>query len=776
MLTRLARLAVNRPKSILIGALLIVIACGAFGATVMDHLKAGGYNAPDAESTRATSILDEHFGGAQPDLIIAITSSGGVDSPAASDAATDVMAWLNAHDDVENVQSYWTAGSQEVAAPLRSESGESGLITGRIDASETDLPKVSDGIQSDVPRPDGVDVQVGGYGPLMADFNSQVAEDTAVGEAIAFPITLIVLIVVFGSLIAAGLPLVIGAVSIVTTLAILRVVTYFADVSIYALNMTTVLGLALGIDYSLFMVSRYREELRNGLDAKDAVVRTVQTAGRTVVFSALTVALALAALIVFPMFFLKSFAYAGVAVVLFTALAAVLVLPATLTLLGDRVDKLDLRVPLRRWFGRQPPRAVDPQESRWYRLVIFVTRRAGPIALVSSLGLLALGLPLLGAKWGYPDDRVITASVSESRQVGDLLRAEFEQDVAAETTIVLPGFQGSDQEIAAYANDLSRVGGVSDVVSGAGTFVEGSQVAPAADGMINDAGAVVRVGTAVDPYSDEGDRLLDDLRDVTSPGEALFAGAGAENQDALESLGGSLPYAIALIGVAMFVLLFLLTGSVVLPIKALVMNTLSLTAAVGVMVWVFQEGHLSGVLDFTATGYLTAAIPVLMFCLAFGLSMDYEVFLLSRVREEWLASNRSTTDDNTRAVAMGVARTGRIVTAAALIMAIVLFGMGISKVAFMQLFGLGLAVTVLVDAIIVRSLLVPAMMRLMGRFNWWAPAPLRRLHDRIGLSEEAPPAPTTLAPEPVQVGSRAESGRPESGRPESGRPERSEAP
>ncbi|WP_228973503.1 MMPL family transporter [Streptomyces sp. DH12] len=739
MLTRLARLAINRPKWVLVGALLVVVVCGVFGASVTDRLKAGGYTSPDSQSARATKLINEHFDGAQPNLIVAVTTDAGADSAAARAAGAEITRWMGERDDIEGVQSYWSLGPGAGAA-LRSEDGDSALVTARIDASDTDLPKVAERVKEDLPRPDGVTVLVGGYGPLTAEMESQVTRDATIGEAVAFPISLIVLMVVFGSLVAAGLPLLIGAVSIVTTLAILRLVTTFADVSIYALNMTTVLGLALGIDYSLFMVSRFREELRNGLDVPAAVLRTVQTAGRTVMFSAVTVALALAALIVFPMFFLKSFAYVGVAVVMAAALAAVLVLPAALTLLGHRVDRYDVRVPLRRRFGLKPPRWVAPEESRWYRMVVAVTRRAVPVAVLTTAALLVLGAPFLSSKWGYPDDRVITASAAESRRVGDLLREGFAQDAAASTTVVLPGYDGAAGELAPYATALSRVDGVTTVVSGGGTFADGARVGPAAAGMVNDAGAVVRVGTAVDPYSDDGERLLDALRDVRGPADALFAGAAAENQDVLDALTEPLPYAAALIALTMFVLLFLFTGSVVLPVKALLMNTLSLAAAFGAMVWVFQEGHLSGLLGFTPTGYLVANIPVLMFCLAFGLSMDYEVFLLSRIREEWLASGRATTEDNTHAVAMGVARTGRVFTAAALLMAIVFIGMGVSKVSFMQLFGLGLALTVLVDAVVVRCLLAPAMMRLMGRFNWWAPPALSRLHARIGLTEEAHPA------------------------------------
>ncbi|WP_372404245.1 MMPL family transporter [Streptomyces luteireticuli] len=748
MLTRLARLAIDRPKPVLIGALLVVIACGVFGVSVLDRFKEGGFVPPDAESARASRIVDRHFTGAQPNLIVAVTSDDGADSPTARRAGDTVTSWLASRHDIGGVRSYWRLGPRDGGA-LRSDDGRSALITARIDADDTDLPKVSRRIKADLPRPDGVTLRVGGYGIMTDELNSRTVKDATVGEAVAFPVSLVVLVVVFGSLIAAGLPLLVGAVSIVTTLAILRLVTAFADVSIYALNMTTLLGLALGIDYSLFIVSRYREELRAGHGLQDAVLRTVRTAGRTVVFSGVTVALALAALIVFPVFFLKSFAYVGIAVVLVAVLTAVLVLPAALTLLGHRVDRLDVRVPLRRLLRLRPPHAVAAERSRWYRMVVVVTRHAVPVAALTVAGLLLLGAPFLSSKWGYPDDRVISASVSEARQVGDLLRDGFAEDASAATTVVLPGYGGGEGPLAGYATGLSRVPGVSEVTSGAGTFVHGDRVAPSSQGLINDAGAVLRVGTAADPYSADGKRLLSALRAVPAPGERLFAGAAAENEDVLDALAEPLPLAAGLMALAMFVLLFLFTGSLVLPLKALVMNALSLGAAFGAMVWVFQEGHLSGLLGFTATGYLVANVPVLMFCVAFGLSMDYEVFLLARIREEWLASGRTTTEDNTRAVALGVARTGRVFTAAALLMAIVLVGMGISKVSFLQMCGLGLALTVLVDAVFVRCLLAPAMMRLLGRFNWWAPAPLARLHGRIGLTEgPSSPGPRVPAPAP----------------------------
>ncbi len=745
--TFLARLATTRPRLILAGAVLCTVLCGAFGATVTAGLKAGGFYPPDAESARADAELNEHFGGAQPNLIVLITADGGVDSPAARSAGEAVATTLRQRGDVRGVQSYWTVPPMLQSGFVNRDRTRA-MVVGVAVGDDNDVQRIATDLQDSLPRgPAGTTIQLGGYAAGISDVNHQVSRDLLISEAIALPISGIVLVLVFGSLIAALLPLAVGMFAIVVTLAVLRALTLITDVSVYALNMTTALGLAVAIDYSLFMVSRFREELAAGHDVPAAVTRTVQTAGRTVLFSAVTVALSLAALAVFPMYFLKSFAYAGVAVVAAALIASLLVLPACLVLLGHRVNSLDLRRNLasalrlperfRRTPGGDIPRRfarygppTDPERSGWYRMAALVMRRPIPIAGAVIALLLLLGSPFLGVRFGYPDDRVLE-SATDSRAVGDALRSEFDLNAASGATAVLPDWHGGTDELADYARRLSTVPGVSAVLSGSGIFVRGQQAGPAVPGLTTPAGAMLRIPSPTDPFSEAGQRQTRELRTTPSPGEALFTGPAAQNVDVLDSLGAKLPLAAALIAIAMFVLLFLFTGSVVLPIKALVLNTLSLSAAFGAMVWVFQDGHLSGLLGFTATGYLVANMPILMFCLAFGLSMDYEVFLLSRIREEWLASG-----DNAHAVAVGVTRTGPIVTAAAVLMAIVLGGLTFSRVSFMQLFGLGLAVTVLVDATLIRCLLMPATMRLLGRFNWWSPAPLRRLHDRVGLTEK----------------------------------------
>ncbi|MDY6808289.1 MAG: MMPL family transporter, partial [Actinomycetota bacterium] len=560
-------------------------------------------------------------------------------------------------------------------------------------------------------------------------------------EGIAIPISFLVLIVVFGGLVAAALPVIIGIVAIVGTFAMLRVIAEFTDVSIFALNLTTALGLALAIDYTLLLVTRYREEVTRGSQRRAAIVTTMATAGRTVAFSAVTVALSLAALAIFPMYFLRSFAYAGVGVVVVAAFAALILTPALLMVLGDRVDALDVRRPIRRLLRRPTPRPLPIEQTRWYRMVQFVLRHALPVALTVTAILLVLGAPFLGIRFGFPDDRVLPESAS-SHTIAQEVREDFAQDLASTVTIVATGV-GDPQSLSGYASELSRVDRVDSVTTPTSTFVDGDVVGPGSSGDQRGDMAILSVGSSVEPMRDDGQEQLDALRAVEPPDgvDVLFTGLAATNADTVDSIYAHLPWVLGSIAVATFVLLFLFTGSVVLPLKALLLNILSLSATFGAMVWFFQDGHLDG-LGTTATGYLVATMPVLMFCIAFGLSMDYEVFLLGRIREEWLTSDRSRAASD-HAVAVGIARTGRVVTAAALLMSIVFAGIAASEVSFMRMFGVGLTLAVLMDATIIRMLLVPAFMRLAGRANWWAPRPLRQLHDRIGLSEG--PAPDAHA-------------------------------
>jgi RND superfamily putative drug exporter len=445
------------------------------------------------------------------------------------------------------------------------------------------------------------------------------------------------------------------------------------------------------------------------------------------------------------MYFLKSFAYAGIAVVLFAAVAAIVVAPAAITLLGDRLDSLDVRR-LARWIFRRPDPVRKPIEQNfWYRSTKFVMRRAVPIGVAIVALLLVLGAPFLGIKWGFPDDRVLPHSLS-ARQVGDELRNDFAVDSARNVTVVLPDANRvAPADLDRYAAALSQVPDVSAVSAPGGTYVDGRPAGPPSmDTGVKDGSAFLTVGSTAPLFSDASETQLDRLHAVTPPdGQPVqLTGVAQVNRDSSEAITSRLPMVLGIIGVITFVLLFLLTGSVVLPLKALVLNVLSLTAAFGALVWIFQEGHL-GALGTTPTGTIVANLPVLLFCIAFGLSMDYEVFLVSRIREYWLKSGLTRAGEvplaprvrNDESVALGLARTGRVVTAAALLMAISFAALIAAKVAFMRMFGVGLTLAVIADATLVRMLLLPAFMHLLGRWSWWAPKPLARLHERIGVSE-----------------------------------------
>jgi putative drug exporter of the RND superfamily len=581
-------------------------------------------------------------------------------------------------------------------------------------------------------------VAVGGFAEVFRQVGETIESDLVRAESIALPVTLVLLVIVFGSIVAASLPLAIGALSVVGTFLVLWLLSQVTEVSIYALNLTTALGLGLAIDYSLFIVSRYREELAAGHEPFAAVTRTVRTAGRTVAFSALTVAASLGALLVFPLAFLRSFAYAGIAVAALAGVYAVVVLPALLAVLGRNVDRGRL------W--RRTPR--PPEEGFWHRMATRVMRRPIPVATAVIALLLFLGSPVFGLELGLPDDRVLPEDTS-SRDVSDVIRDEFASEDAGAISVVALGSgdpAASSGEIDGYAARLASIDGVSRVDAVTGTYCgpglaaqlgcEPGQLVLPSDGgpqyarFATDDSTFLNVVPSIEPLSAEGEALVKEVRASEAPFEVLVSGQPASLVDGKDSLFDALPLAVGIIAVVTFALLFVMFGSVVVPLKALVLNLLSLSATFGAMVWLFQDGHLSGALDFTATGTIATVMPVLMFCIAFGLSMDYEVFLLSRIKEEY-----DTTHDNAHSVAVGLERTGRIVTAAAVLISVVFIAFATSGVSFIKLFGIGLSLAVLLDAFVIRGTLVPAFMALAGEANWWAPRFLRRLHDRIGVTE-----------------------------------------
>ncbi|KUI45787.1 hypothetical protein AU198_10100 [Mycobacterium sp. GA-1199] len=746
MLQRVAHLAIAAPRRIIAIAVLVMVGCGIFGIPVAKHLSAGGFQDPTSESAKATQLLVDTFDQGDMELILSVHSDEGAQSPRARAVGEELAAELRASPSVVGVTSLW--GAPPTAAPaLISEDGKTGLIvagiTGGESGAQTHAKELTERLVHDR---DGVTVRAGGEAMIYVQINGQSERDLLKMEAIAIPLCFVALVWVFGGLLAAALPLAIGGFAILGSMAVLRGVTYLTDVSIFALNLTVAMGLALAIDYTLLIISRYRDEIADGAQPDAALVRTMVTAGRTVLFSAMTVALSMVAMVLFPMYFLKSFAYAGIAVVTFAALAAVVVAPAAIVLLGDRLDALDVRRFGRRLVGRPEPVRKPVEQTFWYRCTKVVMRRALPIGLAIVTLLLVLGAPFLNARWGFPDERVLPQSAS-ARQVGDELRNNFAVDSARNVTVVIPDTRDlTPAMVDRYAADLSRVGDVSSVSAPGGTFVDGRSIGPpsAATG-VKDNKAFLTVASEAPLFSDASEAQLDRLEAVSTPADVpvLLTGTAQVNRDSASAITSRLPLVLGVIAAITFVLLFLLTGSVVLPVKALILNVLSLTAAFGALVWIFQEGHL-GALGTTPTGTLVANMPVLLFCIAFGLSMDYEVFLISRIREFWLQSGEdgamSARARNDESVALGLAKTGRVVTAAALLMSISFAALIAAEVAFMRMFGVGLTLAVLADATLVRMGLVPAFMHLLGRWNWWSPKPLARLHERIGLHESAEPS------------------------------------
>ncbi|MBI1377413.1 MAG: MMPL family transporter [Frankiales bacterium] len=742
---RLGAFTVRRRRPILVLAVLFVVVAAVVGGGVVARLSSGGFDDPGSDSSTAAAVLADRFDAGPSDIVLVAGAADGasVDDPAAAAAGGALAARLAAEPGIRDVTSYWAAPSPA----LRSTDGTLALVTARLTDGGDAAQKRAGQIAADLAgtTPDGLTVHVYGAPVVFDAVGTTIEKDLARAESIAIPVTILLMLLVFGALVAAGLPAVIGAIAVMGSFLALFLTTQVTDVSIFALNLVTALGIGLGIDYALFLVTRFREELASGREPHDAVVRTVATAGRTVVFSGITVAIALSALLVFPQFFLRSFAYAGIATTALAVLAAVLVLPALLAVLGSRVNRFRVL--------RSTPRTAD--HGFWYRLSRVVMARPWPILVGGVALLVALGLPFLRVTFGQTDDRVLPSS-AQAAQAGQLLRDKFDSRESDPLTVVAPSSTAPAGVVTSYAEQLSRVAGVTRVDAATGSFSSGAQVAPAgpastrftaADG----AGTWLSVVVDVEPYSDAGKQVVADLRDVPSPlGTTYVGGSAAVFADSQDAMGARLPWALGIIAVATFLLLFLFTGSVVLPLKALVTNTLSLSAAFGAMVWIFQEGHLSQWLgDFTVTGELDTSMPILMFCIAFGLSMDYEVFLLSRIKEEY-----DRTGDNTAAVALGLQRTGRLVTSAAGLMALVFIAFATSGVTIIKMLGVGVALAVLVDATIVRGLLVPAFMRIAGDANWWAPGPLRRLHDRIGIreSDDDPGVSDPRPGAPVAVG------------------------
>jgi uncharacterized membrane protein YdfJ with MMPL/SSD domain len=713
MFEALGRVTYRRRRWVVALALLFVAVGGVWGTGVFGSMTGAGFEDPDSDSSRAAAVAERELGRSSGDVVVLYSSDElSVDDPAFREAVTSTLAALP-DDVVERSVTWYDTQAPFLLSEDRSATYAVLTLAGDEDEREAGLEVIEDDL--DAP---GLQTQLGGGTTINRDVNEQVSADIARAETISMPVLAVLLVVIFGSLAAASLPLAIGATAILGSFAALRAITSFTEVSVFSVNLVTILGLGLAIDYGLFVVSRFREEVRRQPSVEDAIAHTMATAGRTVAVSGITVAIALAGLLIFPQVFLRSMGFGGVSAVLIAMLAALTLLPALLGMLGHRVDALSVRPLLRRLFRRPAALPATPdQHGAWYRIAHSVMRRPVVYAVGVTALLVALALPFLRVEFGGIDERVLPAG-TESRVVAETIDRDFPEAPDGPMEIVLTGLDP--------AADRAALGG----------YLAALDAVPEVDGatVVQAAGDTVRIGIAYDgdPVSAEARALIADLRDVPGPdgATALVGGQSAMFTDLLDSLADLLPWMALLVGATTFVLLFLAFGSVLLPVKAIVMNVLSLGASFGALVWIFQDGNLSGVLGFTPTGFVEATQPILVLAIVFGLSMDYEVFLMSRIREQY-----DVTGDNTAAVATGLQRTGGIITSAALLLLVVIGAFSLSGITFIKMIGIAMLIAVVVDATIVRTLLVPATMRLLGRANWWTPGPLGRLYARYGIRE-----------------------------------------
>ncbi len=711
----LARLANSRAKRVGLLAIVFFLFAGAIGGGVADRLDPYGADDPGTETVQAQERLED--AGLRVPAVIAVVEDAPVADPATKERVVALEREVRERSDVASVTGYYGTRSPAFVSRDR----ESTYFAVALKATEDkELQETGKEIAGQLENEPGV--VVGGFAVAQEQVNKQVEEDLKKAEMLAFPLLFLLSLLFFRSLVASVLPLMIGGLAIVGTFLILRLASEFGSISIFALNLTTALGLGLAIDYSLFIVSRYREEIARSGAGLEAMRRVLATAGRTVFFSSLTVAAALASLLVFPQRFLYSMGLGGSLVALFAALISLTVLPAVLTLLGTRVNAGAPKFLQR----RAEADAQATQEGFWYRLSRFVMRRPVPVATLSALFLIVLGLPFFGIRFNTVDPTVLPESAS-ARQAYDTVSQQFPP--YHDTPIWLDVEGGGPQAAAEVAASVRKVDGV-------------AEVAPPqrlADGVT----AVQAISE--NPFASEASQsTVNAIRDLPAPPGTTVAvsGATADFVDFQSSLESHMPIALAIVIGATLVILFLMTGSVVLPIKSLLMNFLNLSAVFGLLVVIFQDGRLEGFLDYTSPGAIEQTMPILLFAVAFGLSTDYAVFLLSRIKEA-----RDNGASDSESVAIGLERTGRIVTAAALLFAVAMGAFATSQIIFIKENGVGTALAVLIDASIIRALLVPSLMELLGKWNWWAPAPLRRLHERWGISEVEPGPPVTATQE-----------------------------
>jgi RND superfamily putative drug exporter len=705
----LARLADGNARRIGLFAIAFFLLAAALGGSVANRLDPYGADDPATETVQARERLED--AGLREPAVLAVVKNAPVSAPATRARVEALEQSVRRRRDVKSVTGYY-----ETHSPIFvSRDGQSTYFAVTLRSiQDKQWQKAGADIADQLSARPGV--VVGGAAVAQEQVNKQVETDLQKAEMLAFPLLFLLSLLFFRSLVASVLPLMIGGLAIVGTFLILRIASEFGSISIFALNLTTALGLGLAIDYSLFVVSRYREEIAKDGPGLAAMRRVLATAGRTVFFSSLTVSAALASLLVFPQRFLYSMGLGGALVALFAALISLTVLPAVLTLLGTRVNALAPR-----FLQRRAEADTRPDENGfWYRLSRFVMHRPVPVATVSALLLILMGLPFFGIKFNTVDATVLPKSAS-ARQAYETVKSEFPPYRESPIWIEFEG--GGRRDAARFAARLRHVEGVAEV----------DRPQPLRDGV-----TAIQAISAHPFVSEASQATVKRIRALQTPAgtTALVGGGTADFVDLQSSLVSHLPIVLAIIVIATLTILFLMTGSVILPIKSLLMNFLNLSAVFGLLVLIFQDGRLEGLLNYSSPGAIEQTMPILLFAVAFGLSTDYAVFLLSRIKEA-----RDNGASDSECVAIGLERTGRIVTAAALLFAVAMFAFATSQIIFIKENGVGTALAVLIDASIVRALLVPSLMELLGKWNWWAPKPLRRLHERFGISESVPPVP-----------------------------------
>jgi len=690
----LGRTLFRRRKGVLAGFIVATIAAGVIGSLVFARLEGGGYSDPNSDSSKAATYLTDTFKVKDPAIIFIIDAGKSVADPAVAAEVAPIEADLRARSGVANTLSYWSAGG---AKQLVSEDGNAAyLFIYGTEADLTSLDKLAAELQKKYDGEVGnLRIYVGGFSSFNNAINERISSDLKFAEAISIPLTFLFLLFVFGGLIASAMPVVVAVSAILGAFLILYLISLATGVSIFALNLVTGLGMGLGIDYSLLIVNRFREELHSGKSVEEAVAQTVETAGRTVFFSGITVMISLASLMFFPQMFLKSFGYGGVAVVAIAILGALIPLPAILALLGTKIDKFVVR-----------KSAITPKEDgRWAHTARFVMKRPVVVVFLSLLILGTIASPIKDIVFSQVDTRVLPASdkAAIAAKVG---LEKFPGEQANPIEIIVPNGTSKMVAINNFVSDLANVPGVINI------------------GAPETVGTDVRIAAihSMGARTPAAEKMITEIRTLDVPEGTLVGGVAADYADSQIGIAQKLPLALGWIAIGTLILLFMFTGSIILPIKAVILNLLSLSATLGAMTWIFIGDNFTWLVgSFTNTGTIDTSIVILIAVVAFGLSMDYEVFLLSRIKEEHDAGH-----SNVESVALGLQKSARIITAAAVILSVVFAIFMTSGVTSIKAMGFGVAFAILLDATLVRALLVPALMRLFGERNWWAPKALKR--------------------------------------------------